>query len=408
MLLAFLALLSAQGIRLSFGAFITPWEADLHASRSILSFVALMSFIVYGVSQPIVGRIVDRFGVRIVLAGSIFIVGVGTLLTVFATSPWHLVVLYGLFSSVGFGGASGVAASVAVTNWFNEKRGFALGMITAGTAAGQLFLVPFSLILIEAWGWKITVLVLGVGLTVLVFPLLALFLRTSPSEKGMKAYGSEPVTADRKEEENFVSRGGSHAVFLSRKFWFLLLPYFICGFTTTGLMDTHLIPFAHDHGFSATVTSTAVSLLAGFNILGTILSGYIADRWSNKNYLTLLYALRAVSILILMVTHDYVLLMVFAILFGLVDFATVAPTSLLATKYFKHYSVGMILGWLYLAHQMGSALGAYLPGLLFDWTGNYQIAFVTAVIILVFASFASFLLPEPERYERRPNQTETA
>lgn len=409
LLLAFLALLSAQGVRLSYGAFITPWEEDLNTSRSILSFVALLSFIVYGISQPVVGRIIDRYGVRIVLAGSVLIVGVGTLFTFFVTSPWQLVLLYGLFSSVGFGGASGVAASVAVTNWFNEKRGFALGMITAGTAAGQLFLVPLSLLLIEWWGWKITVLALGTGLIVLVFPLLALFLRTFPSEKGMKPYGSEQVPEkDESDGQKPESPAVVAAVFMTRKFWFLILPYFICGFTTTGLMDTHLIPFAHDHGFSATVTSAAVSLLAGFNILGTVLSGYIADRWSNKNYLTLLYALRAVSILILMMTHDYVLLMVFAVLFGLVDFATVAPTSLLATKYFKHYSVGFMLGWLYLAHQLGSALGAYLPGVLFDWTGSYQLAFVIAIVTLLFAAVASFLLPEPKRTTWQTEQTEKA
>lgn len=175
----------------------------------------------------------------------------------------------------------------------------------------------------------------------------------------------------------------------------MILPFGLCGFTTTGLMDTHLIPYSHDHGFSTNVTSAAVSVLAGFNIVGILISGIVADRWSSKKMLFYLYMTRALSFCILLYSHNPTLLLIFAILFGLVDFATVAPTQLLATQYFKDYSVGFILGWLFLSHQIGSSLGAYLPGLLYSHVGNYNISFYFSILVLITASILSGLLPEP-------------
>ncbi|MBW9234743.1 MFS transporter, partial [Leptospira santarosai] len=184
----------------------------------------------------------------------------------------------------------------------------------------------------------------------------------------------------------------------------LMIPFFVCGITTTGLMDTHLIPFAQYCGFSPTITGIAVSLLAGFNILGTVLSGFLADRWNPKYMLAFLYGTRACSIvLLLIIVHNTSLfgyfisqshlLIIFAISFGVVNFATVAPTVKLATDYFQNLSVGAVVGWLYLSHQIGSALGSFLPGLLFDFTGGYDLSFIASILLLLVASTFSFLLP---------------
>lgn len=160
----------------------------------------------------------------------------------------------------------------------------------------------------------------------------------------------------------------------TRNFWFLAIPFIICGYTTTGLMDTHLIPISHDHGFSTNITGAAVSLLAAFNIIGTLCSGQIADHFSNRKFLALLYFIRGLSIILLLLTDQWLLLMIFALSFGLVDFATFAPTTMLASEYFKNQSVGLVIGLLSLGHQIGSALGAFIPGLLYDMTGDYSIA----------------------------------
>ncbi|SFG70404.1 Sugar phosphate permease [Priestia megaterium] len=397
----FLTFLAVQGVRLSFGAFVEPWETDFSMDRGTISLISTLSFITYGLSQPLIGRLVDKLGARLILSFSTFLVGISIFLTSFVTHPWQLFFLYGIMVSLGVGGASNVAATVVVTNWFNEKRGLAFGIMEAGFGAGQMLLVPGSLMLIHWLNWKMTVVILGAFLVLIVFPIVLLFLRNHPKEKGLVPIGGEIVEESTVEKKALNTSSSIWNVFLKREFWFLILPFAICGFTTTGLMDTHLIPFSHDHGFSTSVTSAAVSILAGFNIIGILLSGVVADRWSSRKMLFLLYGMRAISIYILLYSHNSALLLIFAVLFGLVDFATVAPTQLLATQYFKEYSIGFILGWLFLSHQIGSALGAYLPGLFYNETGSYNISFYLSIMILAGAAILNLLLPEPHRVTQK-------
>jgi MFS family permease len=424
LLLCFIALLTVQGIRLSFGAFIQPWETEFSTTRGNISLIATLSFIVYGISQPIMGRLIDTFGVRTIISYSVLLVGISTSLTFFVISFWQIIFLYGIISSIGFGGASNVAASVAVTNWFHRKKGLALGMMTAGMSAGQLLVVPLCLFLIVAFDWKVAVLILGSFLIIIVFPLLIFFLRTTPSEIGEQPYGElkEETKEQTKEEINKetnkdtnketnkeilnvpeqgivldmdeVQTKKSLPILKTRYFWFLALPFMICGYTTTGLIDTHLIPFSHDHGFSTNVTGAAVSLLAAFNIIGTLCSGQIADHFDNRKFLAFLYFTRGLTIILLLLTSQWLLLLIFAVLFGLVDFATVAPTTMLAIDFFKKQSVGYVIGLLSLCHQVGSALGAYIPGLLYDLTGGYDIALISAIILLMVAALLNLALPK--------------
>ncbi|MED1171378.1 MFS transporter [Bacillus inaquosorum] len=394
----FLILLAVQGVRLSFGAFVEPWERQFSMDRGTISLISTLSFIVYGISQPVIGRLVDKWGARAVLSWSALLTGVSIFLTYFVTSPWQLFLLYGLGVSLGVGGASNVAASVLVVNWFSKKRGLAFGIMEAGFGAGQMLLVPGSLMLIHWFSWKLTVVVLGLLLMVIVFPAALLMLRNNPSEKNAEPIGG--LAEAEKETASKTTAVSVTGMFRMRQFWFLILPFLICGFTTVGLMDTHLIPFSHDHGFSTTVTSAAVSLLAGFNIAGILLSGIVADRWSSRKILCFLYAVRALSIVILIYSHEPYLLLAFAILFGLVDFATVAPTQMLATQYFQNYSIGLMIGWLSLAHQIGSALGAYVPGVIYTVTGEYTLAFYLSIGMLVLASVMNAMLREPAAVTR--------
>ena len=396
----FFTFLAVQGVRLSFGAFVEPWEKDFLLDRGTISLISTLSFVVYGLSQPVIGRFVDQLGARLILSLSTLLVGICIFFISFAQQPWQLFLLYG-FVSIGVGGASNVAATVVIANWFNKKRGLAFGIMEAGFGAGQMLVVPGSLILIHWLDWRITNVILGALLVIVVFPVILLFLRNHPTEKGLQPVGGLPAKEPANDPAKTKTDFSIWEAFRKRPFWFLIIPFAICGFTTTGLMDTHLIPISHDHGFSTGVTSAAVSLLAGFNIIGILISGVAADRWSSRKMLVFLYLTRTLSIFILLYSHTPALLLAFSILFGLVDFATVAPTQLLATQYFKQYSVGFILGWLFLSHQIGSALGAYLPGLLYNNTGSYVFSFYISIIILLGAALFTFLLPEPGSIQKK-------
>jgi MFS family permease len=401
--LCFLGLLAAQGMRLSFGAFIAPWERSFAVDRSTISLVSSLSFVVYGLSQPVVGRLVDRYGVRRVLSGSVLLVGLSVMATAFVRSPLQLLLLYGVVASLGFGGASGVAASVAVTTWFHTRRGLAFGIIEAGFGMGQLVLVPTSLVLIAVWGWQRTLLALGACTALVVFPLLVMLLRSIPADVGLQPYGADSITDRRAGEQRAntsVPATERQALVRSRAFWSLAVPFFICGVTTTGMIDTHLIPFAQHHGYSTAVTGAAVSLLAAFNILGTLASGPLADRWDNRRILGVLYSVRAVSLVLLLTVQHAQWLLAFGVLFGIVDFAVLAPTQLLASRYFDGHSLGFIFGLLSMVHQLGSALGAYVPGVLYDLTGSYAVPFAAGAAILVVGAALSFALPRPARRVR--------
>ncbi|XID95573.1 MFS transporter [Paenibacillaceae bacterium WGS1546] len=397
LLLAFLALLTVQGVRSAFGAFMVPWEHEFHATRSAVSLVAVISFIVYGISQPIIGYLIDRLGIRKVLSYSALIVGMSTLLMFFATSMWQLLILFGFFSSVGFGGASSVTASVAVTNWFHRRRGVALGAITAGMSAGQLVVVPLSLLLIERYDWRLAGLIIGAALVCIVFPLLYLLLRTHPSEKGLRPYGDtgerDSATLAAPEAERRSRLGSSVTIVKSRSFWMLAIPYMLCGYTAVGLMETHLIPLAQHQGHSMHVAGATVSILALFNIAGTLISGQLADRVDNRLFLFFLYSTRGLSLILLLSSEQWGLLIAFAVVFGLVDFATISPTMVLAGRYFPKRTIGFTFGLLSLSHQIGSALGALIPGLLYDATGGYEVAFISAIVLLIGAALLCLLLP---------------
>jgi sugar phosphate permease len=404
---AFLGVLAAQGLRYSFGAFMSPWEEDFTASRGLISAVSFVSFAVFAISQPIVGKLIDRFGIKNIFIYSVIVLGISTLLTYFATSVWQLFILYGVISSLGFGGASGVTATLAVTKWFHKKQGLALGIVEAGFGAGQMIIVPSSLLLIDQFGWRVTTLWLGGFLLLVVFPILAFFLKSEPSDVGLSPLGKE---AEVEEDEKAKAEALNQPV-VSRKsfvnqraFWFLIIPYFICGVTTTGLMDTHLIPFAQACGFSVGLTGLAVSFLALFNTLGTVVAGVLSDRLDNRKMVAIIYLVRGTTILFLLFftlnskwlgifLENSWLLIVFSVAFGIVDFAVVAPTMKLMAGYFHGPSIGVITGFIYMSHQLGSAIGSFFPGILFDTTGSYTVTFAIASALLILASILSYSLP---------------
>jgi sugar phosphate permease len=272
-----------------------------------------------------------------------------------------------------------------------------------------MLVVSSSLFLIEKFGWRMTDLVLGGILLLFIFPIITIFLKSDPADLGMLPYGLDKKTADQPihNAEKTKPTMERKSYLKHRGFWFLVIPYFICGFTTTGLMDTHLIPFSQTCGFSVAVTGAAVSLLAAFNTGGTVIAGILADKLNNRKMLSFIYFVRGLTILFLLLfmlnsewlgyflNHPW-LLFVFSITFGLVDFSVVAPTIKVLASYFQGPSLGIATGFLYMSHQLGSAIGSYLPGYLFDVSGSYTNSFMIAASVLLFASLLSAYLPKTE------------
>jgi sugar phosphate permease len=396
--LCFFAILCAQGVRLSFGAFVRPWEEAFGASRGSIALIGSLSFLVYGGSQPFVGRAVDGFGIRRTLAISTLIVAVGLALSAAAQSTWQLALSYSVVASLGFGGASGVAASVAVTYWFTARRGLAFALVEAGFGAGQLLLVPTALFVVAAAGWRATLLGGAAILAAGVAPVLWRRLRDRPEDVGLEPIGG-PLAAHASDPaaEGAPAAIGLRGIARSRGFWSLAIPFFVCGITTTGFVDTHLIPLAQDRGIPSATAGLAVALLAAANVTGILASGPLADRVDNRLLLAALYGTRAVSFVVLALLVSGPALVGFAMLFGLVDFAVVAPTQSLAARYVEPRTVGLAFGCLNAVHQLGSAVGAWLPGVAFDRTGSYDQVLVVSMVVLAAAALTCLTLPRPGR-----------
>jgi sugar phosphate permease len=408
--LCFFAILCAQGVRLSFGAFVRPWEESFGVSRGAITLIGSLSFLVYGGSQPFVGRAVDRFGIRRTFVASTVLVAVGLTLSALAQGPATLALAYGIVASLGFGGASGVAASVAVTYWFTARRGLAFALVEAGFGAGQLLVVPLALVAIAVVGWRDALLGGAFLLCAVVAPLLWRFLRDRPEDVGLLPIGGPVAPAaygpDAEDRASTPARApdvlGFRGLLRSRSFWSLAAPFFVCGITTTGFVDTHLIPLAQDRGIATSTAGVAVALLAAANVTGILASGPLADRIDNRKLLAALYATRGASFVALLLFADARALVAFAILFGLVDFSTVAPTQWLAARYVDPRTVGLAFGCLNAVHQLGSAIGAWIPGVTYDATGSYDEVLVASAAVLAIASLTCLTLPRPGRLRTAP------
>lgn len=399
LLLAFLAIATGTGVRLAFGSFVHPWEHDFGVSRGTISLVATFSFVIYGLCQPVVGRWADRGGPGAVLSASMLTVAFGLVLSYFAQNVWTLGLAFGLVASAGFAGVSQVPATVAVTRWFNDRRGMAMAIISMGSSVGQMVVPPATIFLNDSLGWRSTTLILA-GLLALLSPLVWCLLKPSPGAVGLLPYGGESAARSAAAEAHGAAPEAASTwrdLLAKPTFWYLAIPYFVCGVTTTGLVDTHLVPFAHDQHLPQGATATAVALLAGFNSLGVMLAGYLSDKVSRRYLLAVLYALRGVALLFLLTVQSGPALLVFSVFFGLVDFATVPPTISLSAEIMGGRNVGLVYGLVSLTHQVGSAVGAFFPGAVHDAVGTYRPAILLAAASLVIATVLSLKVVERQR-----------
>jgi MFS family permease len=381
-----LVMLANSGVRSSFGVFIKPMEQEFHWDRTALSTVAALSLFIFGAVGPLVGRLADRFGPRGVLAAATVLAGVGTLGTATVVSLWQLYLTAGVITALGAGGAAMSVAAALAARWFDTRRGLVLGIAGAGMAAGQLLVVPLAMAITVEWGWRITFVVLGAGFLLLILPLTLALIRNDPRDVGLAPYGARAGAASRTAAEVAAERTGFRAAAATAPFWLLAGSFWVCGYTTSGLVLTHLIPHATEHGFHASQAAQALGVMGALNIVGTVASGWICDRFGQKGPLAAYYFLRGVSLLFLPYVGTVPGLFAFAAIYGLNYISTVPATTALTAKIYGRYSVGELSGWIFFAHQLGSAFGSLAGGYLYDRFGDYTVAFHSAAFMAFVAT----------------------
>lgn len=381
-----LVLLGASGVRSSFGVFIKPLEAEFGSGRTSLSTIAALSLLLYGAVGPIVGRLADRWGPRGVLVGAAVLLGLGAIASAAVTSVWQLYLTAGVVTALGAGGAAmSVAASLAA-RWFEKRRGLALGLAGGGMAAGQLLIVPLLMMLTLTWGWRMSYVLLGVGFLVFILPVTLILVRNDPQDLGLVPYGADMSANTSVNANSGAERTSVLSAARTLPFWLLAGSFWVCGYTTSGLVLTHLISHAAEHGFHASQAAQAIGVMGALNIVGTVASGWMCDRWGAKVPLAGYYLLRGVSLVFLPFVGTVPGLFAFAAIFGLNYISTVPATTSLTAALYGRYSVGELSGWIFLSHQLGAAVGAIVGGFFYDRFGNYTLAFHSAAALAFLAT----------------------
>jgi MFS family permease len=385
----FLVIVGAAGFRATPGVLIVPLQDEFGWSRGVISFAVSVNLLLFGLTAPFAAALMERFGIRRVVTVALLLICAGSALTTHMSQSWQLVASWGVLVGLGTGSMALVFAATVTNRWFATRRGLVMGVLTAGGAAGQLVFLPVLALLVDAHGWRTAAWTVSLAALVVV-PLALLFLKERPSDVGRLPYGAtEPVVSP--------APGGSPAraaIGALREashqpaFWLLAGGFAICGATTNGLVGTHFIPAAHDHGMSTTTAASLLALVGVFDIVGTVFSGWLTDRVDSRKLLWWYYALRGLSLFALpslfaSSLHPHML--VFVLFYGLDWVATVPPTVALCRELFGDKGT-LVFGWVFASHQIGAAAAAAVAGALRTSLGNYDAAWYGAGVLCLLAA----------------------
>lgn len=394
----FLALVGAAAVRSVPGVLIAPLHHEFGWSIGTISVAVSINLVLFGVTAPFAAALMERFGVRRVVTGALLLIAVGSGLTVFMTATWQLILLWGVVIGIGTGSMALALVATVVGRWFVARRGLVSGLLTAATATGQLVFLPLIALLSERTGWRVPALVVA-GFALLLLPIVLAMLRDRPADVGALPYGGTAA------DVLPPSRGGAARLALTglagaartRQFWLLAGGFMICGATTSGLVQSHFVPAAADHGMPATTAASLLALVGVFDILGTIASGWLTDRIDPRLLLAVYYGLRGVSLAVLPPLFGPDLntnMLAFIVFYGLDWVATVPPTMALCREAFGASSA-VVFGWIFASHQIGGGILALVAGIVRDRTGSYDTAWLLGAGLCLVGVVLSLLIRRP-------------
>jgi MFS family permease len=397
----FLALLASAGLRATPGVLMLPLQKTFGWDVSVISSSAAVGIFLYGLAGPFAAAVMQRFGIRRTVLGALVLMSLSTGASYFMTAPWQLFLTWGLLSGIGSGAVANVLGATIVNRWFTTNRGLVMGLLTASTATGTLIFMPGLAALVEWGGWKPVVLTVAACCAALI-PLVYVLVPERPATIGLRSYGSthEDHPAAPAQGNPFVAAISSLVrAAQTPTFWFLFATFFICGFTTNGLVGTHLIAFCGDHGIFEVQAASLLALMGFFDLFGTTLSGWLTDRFDPRKLLFFYYGLRGLSLIYLPYSDfSLVSLSVFAVFYGLDWIATVPPTVRIANEAFGDKNAPLIFGWVVAGHQLGAACAAFFAGFMRSTQGDYLQAFMIAGATGIVAAVLSLMIG------RRPKQ----
>ncbi|MFI9801550.1 MFS transporter [Streptomyces sp. NPDC052302] len=392
---AFVTILGAAAFRSLPGLLIDPLNADFGWSRGTIGAAVSINLALYGLTAPFAAALMDRFGIRRVVAVALVLIAAGSGLTYWMTAAWQLLLCWGLLVGLGTGSMALAFAATVTNRWFTERRGLVTGILTAASASGQLIFLPLLSWMVEEHTWKPAVVT--VALTALaVVPFVWLLLRDHPADVGLAPYGTEEFVPKPPPARGAARRAVTVLVSAARTgpFWLLAGTFAICGASTNGLIQTHFVPAAHDHGMPITAAASLLAVIGVFDVVGTVFSGWLTDRFEPRRLLAVYYALRGVSLLflpMLLAPSVHPPMLFFIVFYGLDWVATVPPTVALCREQYGDDSA-IVFGWVLASHQVGAALVAFLGGVARDVFGTYDMVWYASGALCAAAALMALVI----------------
>lgn len=391
-IVTFFTLVATAGFRSAPSVLIVPLEEAFGWNREQISLAISVNVLLYGLTAPFAAALMERFTVRKVVMGALTIVSVGAFLTTQIYAPWQLVATWGVIVGIGTGSMALVFAATVANRWFVARRGLVIGGLTAASAAGQLIFLPGLTHLSELHGWKTIGLAIGCA-SLFMVPFIYLFLREKPADLGLLPYGASdgwmpPVQSEMSAAKLAIislKEASTH-----RDFWYLTGSFFVCGLSTSGLIGTHFIPAAHDHGMGQALAASLLALVGLFDVIGTLFSGWLTDKYDPRKLLFFYYGLRGLSLFLLpsiifSTLHPSTL--IFIIFYGLDWVATVPPTVMLCRTILGPDRGTIIYGWVFASHQIGGSIAALGAAIVRVKFGDYAAAFYASGVLCIITSY---------------------
>ncbi len=386
--LMFVVILSSVGVRATPGVLIVPLQDAFGWSTGVISGAISLNILLFGLVGPFAAGLIQTFGLKRTVLLSMVLLVVGAGLSSFITEVWQLYLTWGVLVGLGSGaGMVGLATAIA-NRWFVKRRGLVVGLLTASNASGQLVFLPLLASLVVSHGWHSVPMVVALVILCLI-PFVLLLLPESPAAIGLGPLGQNEVVAlpPRSGNPFAIAVAGLMRGVRSVDFWLLFVTFAVCGFSTNGLVGTHLIPFCMDHGIPEVSAASLLAAMGVFDLVGTTVSGYLTDRYNSRILLFWYYGLRGLSLVVLPFTNfDVVSLAIFSVFYGLDWVATVPPTVTLTNEVFGKKDAPVMVSWIVAGHQIGGALAALGAGETRFLTGSYVPAFLASGVACLMAA----------------------
>ncbi|WP_367155972.1 MFS transporter [Methylomonas sp. HYX-M1] len=388
----FLCLFVASALRSVPGIIMMSLEQEFDWNRETISGAISLNLLLFGLAGPFLGRLMDVYGAKRISVITLILSVTGAGGSVFMRESWQMYLFWGLLIGAGSGGTSMIMGSALINRWFHKHRGLALGILGAAFSSGQLVFTPVLMQINVHEGWRAATLLIAVALGLLVLPLILKFLRDDPESKGLLPCGDNGVhTTILKPDSNPMRSAMS-----SPQFWLLASSFGICGLTTSGLFQTHLIPHGIEHGFSDMTMAMSLGVMGAADVFGTIFSGWLCDRYGKRWPLAFYYVVRGATLILLPGIDSTGQLMMFSIIYGMNWLSTIPATSALTADLFGKQNVGVVFGWICFAHQIGAAIAAYTAGYAHSLIGDYRLVFIASGLFAFLATGIVVFIRDPE------------